>query len=390
MSERTLRIVHDLATVDAADWDALAGDDNPFVEHAFLAWLEESGSATAETGWMPAHVVVHEGGDASGRILAAAPTYVKSDSYGEYIFDWAWADACRRAGISYYPKIVVAVPFTPATGPRALVHPDAPEAACLDALGAGVRALADAVEASSVHWLFTPEDQAEALSTRGFRHRLSHQYHWEDLGFGDFDGYLAAMTSKRRKEVRRERRQAAAEGLDLAVESVADLTPDDLAALYRCYRATIDTRWAQAYLTEAWWRGLPEHLGHRGLVATARDGGRLVAASLAFQKGDQLFGRYWGSTVDVPALHFELCYYRFVEHALERGLRRFEAGAQGRHKIQRGFLPQLTHSAHWIRHPGLDDAVGGFLAEEAAHEREAVRVLSTEGPFKDPPPLERS
>jgi predicted N-acyltransferase len=378
----TLRIatIEGLGEVDEAAWDALSGEDHPFVEHAFLRSLEDERCVGADAGWQPAHVLVRDG-DA---LVGAAPVYVKDHSQGEYVFDWGWADASERAGIPYYPKLVVAVPFTPATGPRLLVHPsaDAPEVRA--ALVQGIRAVADAVGASSVHALFVPEVEAEALAGLGLRRRLSYQFHWEDHGYGDFEGWLATLTSKRRKELRRERRQAESLGLDLAVERVVDWPERDLHALFRCYATTIAQHgWSAAYLTESWFLALPERLGHRALVATARRHGALVAGSLAFQRGRHLYGRYWGALEPVPALHFELCYHRLIAWALEHGLTRFEAGAQGRHKLARGLMPAFTHSAHWIRHPGLDRAVGDFLKTEARRVAAEVAALAAHGPYRE-------
>ena len=376
----TIRTASGVASVPAAAWDALVPADHVFERHAFLAHLEASGSVGADAGWVPVPVLVE---DADGRLIGAAPAYVKDHSYGEYIFDWGWADAARRHGIPYFPKVVVAVPVTPATGPRLLVHPDASVDAVRAALVHGARALADAIDAGGVHWLFTRPDEAAMLGTAGHLPRLTHQFVWTDHGFGSFDGYLDAMTSKRRKEVRRERRQAAESGYDLAVEPLAALSDDDLAALRRCYEATIADHWAQPYLTPAWFAGLRDALGVHGLVATARDGGRLVAASLAFRAGGHLYGRYWGSLVDAPALHFELCYYRLIAYALEHGITRVEAGAQGAHKVPRGFLPVFTHSAHWLRHPGLRSAVAAHIAHETRGIRDEAALYATRGPYRD-------
>ncbi|MCB9682259.1 MAG: GNAT family N-acetyltransferase [Alphaproteobacteria bacterium] len=372
-----------LSEVPAAAWDALAGPDNPFVEHAFLRWLEDAGCVGAEAGWQPAHVVVWQTSAGARTLVAAMPLYVKDNSYGEYIFDWGWANAAQRAGIRYYPKVVGAVPFTPATGPRLLVHPDADADALRPVLARAAREVADAVGASSVHVLFAEAEEVDALVPCGLAPRLSYQYHWHDRGFGDFDGYLAAMTARRRKEVRRERKQAAEAGLTLAVEGLADLDGDDLAALHGCYLSTLQDRWSQPYLTPAWFEGLAARVGHRGVVATARRDGRLVAASLAFTKGRHLYGRYWGALEPVRALHFELSYYQLIDWALAHGIVRFEAGAQGQHKLARGFLPELTWSAHWVRHPGLDRAVRSFLDEEAAHVRALVAAELAQGPFRD-------
>lgn len=374
-----------LSEIEAEAWDALAGDDNPFVEHAFLDSLEAAGCVGSEAGWMPAHVVVwRRDGEGEKTLVGATPLYVKDNSYGEYIFDWGWANACQRAGIPYYPKVVSAVPFTPATGPRLLVHPEAEASTVRAALAQGARAVADAVDASSIHWLFVEPDEVEALTTLGFRPRSSFQFHWIDRGFGDFDGYLAALTTKRRKEVRRERRQAAASGLTLDVERMADLTDDDLDALYACYRSTIDDHWAIPYLNRDWYGQLRERLGQRAWVATGRRAdGALVTGALAFHKGAHLYGRYWGALEDHRAVHFELAYYRLIDLALRLGCTRFEAGAQGVQKLQRGFLPTPCHSAHWLAHPGLDRAVADFLDQEAVHVRREIAHHLEHSPFAE-------
>lgn len=377
----SLHLTPSITQVDPREWDALSGSNNPFVEYAFLASLESSGSVGPGTGWSPAHLLLRE----DDRLVGAAPAYVKSHSYGEYIFDWAWAQAAHRAGLEYYPKLVIAVPHTPATGPRVLVHPDAEAPMVYRALGDGARQFLQQLGGWSVHWLFTTEQQAEALAELGYAHRLTHQYHWENRGYQTFDDFLMDLTSKRRKEVRRERRQAAQAGYTLAVESVAELSPEDLERLYQCYRSTIDIRGAMAYLTGDWFLSLPQTLGHRGLVATARDQGQLVAAALAFEKGDHLYGRYWGALVDEKALHFELCYYQLMEYAIRTGKTRFEAGAQGAHKIQRGFLPTPIHSVHWIRHGGLREAVERHIAQERLWTAQEIEALSTRSPFKERP-----
>ncbi len=374
--------ISSMSQVEAAAWDALVGEDNPFVEHAFLYALEGSGSVGEQTGWVPQHLLVWREEAAGRRLIGAAPMYVKDNSYGEYIFDWGWAEGAQRAGLSYYPKLVSAVPHTPATGPRMLVHPEAEIPEVVRALTEGARSLADHVGASSIHWLFSPAEQAEALVPHGYMHRLSYQFHWDDQGYTCFDDYLGALRSKRRKEVRRERRDAQRCGLDIGVVSAADLTEAELDLVYRCYRNTVDDHRAIPYLTSRWFHGLGRALGHSAKVALARRDGRIVAMALAFHKGSHLYGRYWGSVDAPPGVHFELCYYRLVQWGIERGVTHIEAGAQGQHKIRRGFLPALTHSAHWIRHPGLADAVKRFVAGEAEHVQRTVDSLAEQTPYK--------
>lgn len=373
-----LRVVDSYERVDAVSWDALCGADDPFVEHAFLLHLERSGSVGREAGCVPRPVLLYEG----ERLVGAMPVWLKSDSYGEYIFDWGWADAARRSGIPYYPKVVVYVPYTPATGPRLLVHPEVNADAVRAALASALPDLTRRLGAWSSHVLFTGAEDQTALTAAGRIGRSSYQFHWTNPGYVDFNQFLGALQGRRRKEVRRERSQAAASGLRLAMEPGTALSDDDLVALRACYLNTIEAHGAIPYLTEAWFLGLREHLGHRLQVATARDGDRLVAMALGFQKGGHLFGRYWGSLVDVPALHFELCYYQYLDHAIRSGLRRVEAGAQGEHKLARGYLPSLTTSVHDFVHPGLREAVAGFVTREAVGVERTITALAERGPFQ--------
>ena len=384
--EITVEVVPALSGVPAAEWDTLAGADDPFVEHAFLAALETSGSVGPGTGWSPAHVIARR----RGRLEGAVPFYVKTDSYGEYIFDWGWASASQRAGISYYPKLVSSIPFTPATGRRLLVLDGLEADAGRQVAGAlvlGMRTIADRIDASSIHVLFSSAEERAFLCDPALRFepRLTYQYHWTNEGYGSFDDYLAAFRSSSRKEVRRERRKAAASGLALRTVRGTELTDAEWAALYAFYRDTTGRKGAIPYLTPRFFEEIRRTLPERVVVGLAsRPDGSPVAAALAFQKGRNLFGRYWGCLEDHEALHFELCYYRLIEFAIEHGLARFEAGAQGEHKIRRGLLPSPTFSAHWLRHPGLAEAVADHLPREAEmHERE-MELLARHTPFKRP------
>ncbi len=380
MNELSVRIVPALLEVDPLAWDALVGHDDPFVEHGFLTSLETSGSVGRRAGWTPQHLTVYDRDD---RLVGAAPMYVKAHSYGEYIFDWAWANAAHRAGLSYYPKLVSMVPVTPATGSRLLVLPGVPRAPVVSALVQGARELAQQVGASGLHWLFVTEEDQHQLTAHGFHPRLSYQFHWTRRPhWTDFSSFLADLTSRRRKEVRRERAQAAGTGLTLTTEPLTALSSDDLDLLHRCYRNTIDEHGGTPYLTEVWFQRLARDLGHRGVAATARRDGVLVAASLAFHKGRNLYGRYWGTLDPSPALHFELCYHQLIAWALDHGIQRFEAGAQGLHKLPRGLMPSLTYSSHRLQHPGLDAAVADFLGQEAEHVQADVASLSEQGPFR--------
>jgi len=366
-----------IAEVPAADWDACAGDGNPFVSHAFLSALEDSGSANARTGWLPQHAVLR---DTAGSIVAAAPMYAKSHSYGEYVFDHGWANAIERAGGSYYPKLQVAVPFSPVPGPRLLRRPGS---------GVPVSVLAQALEQacqshklSSVHITFCTEDEWGALGEAGWLLRLGMQFHWENAGYADFEGFLGALSSRKRKVLRRERRDANACGLTFHALSGADITEKHWDAFYRFYQSTVDRKWGSAYLTRRFFSLLGERLGDRVVLMYAENGGVPVAGALNLAGSEALYGRNWGCRGDWPFLHFELCYYRAIDWAIAHGLQRVEAGAQGRHKIQRGYMPRATYSAHWIAHGGLRRAVAGFLEDEREGVRREMVGLAEESPFR--------
>jgi predicted N-acyltransferase len=360
--------------IPQAEWDLCAGADNPFVSHAFLAAVEDSGSAGPRTGWLPRHAALRA---EDGRLLAAAPMYVKSHSYGEYVFDHGWARALERAGGSYYPKLQVAVPFSPVPGPRLLRRPGAGVAA--EAFGAALAEACAALGLSSVHATFCTEAEWTALAEAGWLQRIGVQFHWHNENYAGFEDFLAALSARKRKTIRRERRDANAAGLRFSALSGAAITPRHWDAFYRFYRATVDRKWGGAYLTRRFFSLLGERLGERVVLMWAEHDGRPVAGALNLAGTDTLYGRNWGCVGEWPFLHFELCYYRAIEYAIAHGLRRVEAGAQGEHKIQRGYLPVPTFSAHWIAHRGLRDGVEAFLHEErpvVLAEIEALRTLS--------------
>lgn len=364
-----------MQAVPAEHWDALVGSDDPFVEHAFLSHLERTGCVGDHTAWRPAPVLVR---DAADRLIGAAPAYVRGDSQGEYIFDHGWAHAAHRAGIPYYPKISVAVPFTPATGARLLIAPDVARDEVIDALLAGLDHLSRAIDSSGLHVLFCPPDQAERLVRRGFCHRHTHQFHWYNRGYDGFDDFLADLDRKRRKEVRRERRKVAEHGLTIELREGAQIRPQDWQAVWAFYRATHAVRpYQQRYLNRAWFDGAGEHIGERAVTVIAWDGEQPVGGSLSFRRGQNLYGRYWGALADLDALHFELCYYRLIDYAIQSGVQLFEAGAQGEHKLRRGFEPAITHSAHRLTHPGLHHAVDRAVGEERVALEAALLSFST-------------
>jgi len=376
VNTRVLSTIHD---VTAAEWDRLVGDDDPFVEHAFLSTLEDSGSVGGESGWQPRHLTLWE----EERLVGAAPMYRKTHSYGEFIFDWAWADAAARTGIEYFPKLVSMVPVTPATGRRLLWAPEQDRAVVCEHLMNASVDLAREEGASSVHWLFLRDEElALTVESQGFMRRLSQQFHWHNDGYSDFDDYLRSFRSSMRKQVRRERRRALGAGLELGVDTGKELSEADWQALYVMYRVGCARYGSPDYLTEKFFVLAKERLAHRIVVATARRDGEIVAASIAFEKGACLFGRYWGCLEDLDCMHFELCYYRLIERAITKGMSRFEAGAQGEHKLRRGMLPTAIHSLHWIDDERLRGAVADFLPREAFMHLKRMDSYREHGPFR--------
>ena len=374
----TLSLHPRIAEIAAADWDACAGSDNPFLSHAFLSALEDSGSAVPDRGWLPQHAALR---DEAGRLVACAPCYAKSHSQGEYVFDHGWADALERAGGNYYPKLQVAVPFSPVPGPRLLRRPDAGVPAA--ALAQGLVQACGAVGASSVHVTFCTEAEWTALGDAGWLQRLGTQFHWTNRGYGSFDDFLGELASRKRKALKRERRDVQAAGLTLRCLRGAEITARHWDAFHRFYRSTTDKKWGRsAYLTRRFWPMLGERLGDAVVLMVAERDGEPVAGALNLVGRDAIYGRNWGTVVDVPFLHFELCYYMAMDFAIAHGIGRVEAGAQGEHKIQRGYLPVPTYSAHWIAHPGLSRAVEEFLARERPAMMREMEMLATLSPFR--------
>jgi predicted N-acyltransferase len=376
-----ITVIDHLAEVDASAWNTLAGDDNPFLRYEFLDSLERSGCVGGESGWQPQHLLARVN-NGSQRLLGAVPLYLKHHSYGEYVFDWAWADAYARAGLEYYPKLVAAVPFTPATGNRILVDDDADSHAVAGALSDGARAHAERIGASSLHWLFTPEAQTDLLERRGLMRRVGNQFHWRNHGFRDFGDFLAAMSAAKRKKIKRERRRVADAGVVVEVRGGGELGERDWDMFYRFYLSTIRSHGAMAYLNREFFLELGRRMPERIVMTLALHNGRQVAAALNLLGRDTLYGRYWGALEDFHSLHFETCYYRAIEYCIEQGLERFEAGAQGEHKLSRGFLPTPTYSAHWLRHPQFSRAVADYLAREREGMAHYAEELDAHSPFR--------
>jgi predicted N-acyltransferase len=374
----TLRIHGAIAEIPAEEWDGCAGDINPTVSHVFLNAMEESGSVGARSGWAPQHLSFSDPG---GRLLGAVPLYLKSHSYGEYVFDWGWADAYERAGGRYYPKLLCAVPFTPVPGPRLLVAPDAP-AETKSSLIAGMIELARQRKLSSLHINFPEPAEADALEAAGFLKRVGQQFHWENDGYGDFDDYLAALNSRKRKAVKKERREALEGGIEIEVLTGADLNPRVWDAFFRLYLATTDRKWGSAYLNRKFFALIGERMPEKVVLIMAKRGADYIAGAFNILGRDTLYGRNWGSPREYRFLHFECCYYQAIDFAITHRLQRVEAGAQGPHKLQRGYLPVPTYSAHWIPDPGFRRAVASFLDREREMVEEKIEHLAEFSPFR--------
>jgi len=378
-SEQFSLVLHPrISEIPAAEWDACNAGGNPFVSHAFLSALEDSGSCGPRTGWLPRHAALR---DAAGALLAVVPMYAKSHSYGEYVFDHGWAQAFERAGGTYYPKLQVAAPFSPVPGPRLLVRPGSGVEP--SALGQTLIQACEQLKLSSVHVTFCTKDEWDALGEAGWLQRIGMQFHWDNHAYKDFEDFLGALSSRKRKTLRRERRDAQNCGLDFCALTGAEITEKHWDAFYRFYQSTVDRKWGSAYLTRKFFSLLGERLGDAVVLMLATQGGTPVAGALNLAGPDALYGRNWGCKGDFPFLHFELCYYRAIDYAIAHGLQRVEAGAQGRHKIQRGYLPQETYSAHWISHGGFSRAVENFLREEREDVRREMAALMEWSPFRE-------
>ncbi|MEA1606775.1 GNAT family N-acetyltransferase [Pseudomonas spirodelae] len=367
-----LNSIHEIA---ASQWDALLTDAQPFLRHAFLSALEDSGSVGGRTGWQPAHAVLL---DAQGGLQAAMPGYVKSHSYGEYVFDHGWADACHRAGIDYYPKLLGAIPFSPVTGQRLLGAPLA-AGLLLDELSASL----EQQGLSSLHINFTSAAENALLQGRdGWLQRLGCQFHWRNRGYRDFQDFLDALSSRKRKQMPKEREQVAGQGIAFDWRAGHQLSEQEWDFVYLCYANTYRVRGQSPYLTRAFFSLLAERMPEMIRVVLAHQAGRPVAMAFSLVGGDSLYGRYWGCLAEFDRLHFETCFYQGMDYAIANGLQRFDAGAQGEHKLIRGFEPQITHSWHYLCHPGLRTAVANFLAEEQLGVRDYAEQARTLLPYR--------
>jgi len=392
----TLTACSDITEIGQDAWDACANPASsihlseqvpfdPFVSYSFLHALEESHSAVAETGWAPYHLLLE---DDAGRAAGVVPMYLKSHSQGEYVFDYSWADAFERAGGKYYPKLQIAVPFTPATGRRLLVSDSADAESIQEYLLGGVTQVAEKLGVSSVHITYAEKAQWQKMGSLGFLQRTHQQFHWQNQGFATFDDFLAALSSKKRKNIKRERKAALEGGVEIERLTGEDIEEHHWDAFYRFYIDTGGRKWGSPYLTREFFSQIGESMADSILLIMCKREGRYVAGAINFIGGECLFGRNWGCIEDHPFLHFEVCYYQAIEYAIENGLSRVEAGAQGQHKLARGYLPTHTYSAHWIVNESFREAISNFLNQENRYIDEEIEYLDEHSPFRRPVPGE--
>ncbi|WP_425364880.1 GNAT family N-acetyltransferase [Georhizobium profundi] len=387
--EFTIEVASSMADVERSDWDKLAGTTrasatadipyNPFLSYDFLSALEQSGSVAAKTGWLPRHLLLKE---PDGTLCGAVPAYLKSHSQGEYVFDHGWADAFERAGGEYYPKLQASIPFTPATGPRLLAPADTRRPVVQTALAQGLIALTDRLGISSAHITFIPEGEMPTFEETGFLHRTDQQFHFHNESYASYDDFLATLASRKRKALKRERQQAVENGISIERLTGASITEEHWDAFYAFYIDTGARKWGRPYLNRAFFSLIGQTMADDILLVMAKREGRYIAGAINFIGGDCVFGRHWGCIEDHAFLHFEVCYHQAIDFAIERGLPRVEAGAQGEHKLARGYLPVTTHSAHYIAHPGLKRAVADYLERERREVDQIGAILTEHGPFK--------
>lgn len=382
-SDAVVKLVTSISAVDAAQWDACANPAgaifNPFVSHAFLKALEDARTVGSGTGWLPRHLVIEND---RGDISAAAPAYFKSHSQGEYVFDHGWADAYEQAGGRYYPKLQIAVPFTPVPGPRLLVKPGPRAYADEQLLAAAAIEVARQGGLSSVHLTFLSAETSERLKALGFLPRVGQQFHWQNRDYSSFDDFLATLASRKRKAIRKERETAISDGIEIHCLTGREITEAHWDAMFAFYLDTGSRKWGRPYLNRAFFSELGKSMPDRCLLVIAERDGRAIAGALNLIGGDCLYGRYWGAIEHHPALHFEVCYYQAIDFAIRQGLARVEAGAQGEHKLARGYLPVETYSAHWIAEPSLRRAVERFLRQEREMIAQYGADLTEHGPYR--------
>ncbi|MBY5619722.1 GNAT family N-acetyltransferase [Rhizobium leguminosarum] len=385
--ELSIRVERSFTVISPESWSRLSGASktcatiayNPFVSHAFLSSLEESGSADAETGWLGHHLLLETG---RGELIGALPGYLKNHSQGEYVFDHGWADAFERAGGRYYPKLQCSIPFTPATGPRLLVAEGLQRLPIQSAIAEGLKEVVRRLGISSAHITFVPDEEIGVFEMDGYLHRTDQQFHFINDGYANHEEFLETLASRKRKALRKERRAALENGISIDWLTGRDLTERIWDQFFKFYMDTGGRKWGRPYLTRKFYSLIGERMADDILLVMAKRDGRYIAGAINFIGGDTLYGRHWGCIEDHPFLHFEVCYHQAIDFALSKGLKRVEAGAQGEHKLARGYLPVTTHSAHYVAHAGLRRAIGDYLARERADIEQMSELLSEHSPFR--------
>jgi len=374
-----LDIVNGIEQIPANQWNAVAGTGNPFLRHEFLIALERNSCLGEQHGWLPRHLAAF---DDSGELRGAVPMYLKDNSYGEFVFDWSWAEAYQRAGLPYYPKSVVSIPYTPTPGPRILLHPQA----CHDTVPAQLielaRSWSQSEELSSLHWLFTDKTDTERLRKQGFLMRLGCQFHWENQGYRDFEDFLSSFNARKRKKVRRERRYVKEQDINLITVHGHEATDLQLYTMHHFYHSTFEKKWGHPTLTLNFFREIAQTMGEQLVFFIAEKQQQMVAGAICFRGNDTLYGRHWGCYQDYHSLHFEACYYQGIDYCIKHGLKIFQPGAQGEHKISRGFLPTETWSAHWIANEQFRELIARFLEHETQAMYEYIEELGGRSPFR--------
>lgn len=379
MSEYTVETIDSILSVERETWNRLSGARLPFLRHEFLAAMESNGCLGETYGWLPRHLLLR---DADDRVQAASPCYLKFNSYGELVFDWSWADAYRRAGMDYYPKLVVASPYTPATGPRILTAEGTEHDRLAAALTQGAVQVAQRMGVSSLHWLFVSEEESRLLAASGMLRRTGCQFHWENAAYRDFEQFLSTLTSRKRKQIKRERRRVSDAGIRFRLLRGGEADEGDWQVFHRLYRSTFDKLGGIPTLSLEFFREIARTMGEQVLLVMAHDGDRVVAAAFNLVGDDTLYGRHWGCFEDYHSLHFETCYYQGLDFCIREGLRRFEPGAQGEHKISRGFLPTPTWSNHWIADAGFRTAIERFLQMETDGMGDYLDEMRDHSPYR--------
>lgn len=385
----TLQFVDSIEQIGPENWTRLAGAQNPFMRYEFLHALEQTGCTSRHTGWQPHHVMVsNPETDGPAKVIAVMPLYLKTNSWGEYVFDWSWANAYQSYGFDYYPKFVTAAPFTPSSGQRLFIAKSENDKVVTRLIAEKVKEKAGLIGASSWHVLFPRQDEHELLSELGIQARIATQFHWENPGYENFDDFLAALNSRKRKSIRKERKQVNEQDIQFRRTEGADITDQQWADFYLYYQSTYLARGMQGYLKRGFFKTLAATMPEQLFMVNAQSNGQDIAAALFFKNSENLFGRYWGCRQEHQFLHFETCYYQGIDYAIEHGLQLFDAGAQGEHKIQRGFKPVTTYSNHWLEHSGFSEAIADFLREERPHILAYQEDARTHLPFRQAEPTQ--